>query len=162
MKNLRPWRLLLGLFFMGLIGLSFLIDLKVSRPVKEVSINSLEVESADDGPVVSFDLVNKGEQVQEISQFEVGLNNLTGMTLDRVEVDEEIVLEPGSKRRIEMAWGDRVGSKGWLWTNIRLEDNQAHQQLSWFWPKIDLSSPTALLAFSPVVFWFVIRKSFFT
>ena len=147
---------------MGLIGLSFLIDLKVSRPVKEVSINSLEVESADDGPVVSFDLVNKGEQVQEISQFEVGLNNLTGMTLDRVEVDEEIVLEPGSKRRIEMAWGDRVGSKGWLWTNIRLEDNQAHQQLSWFWPKIDLSSPTALLAFSPVVFWFVVRKSFFT
>ena len=162
MKQLNPWRLYIGLFFVALIGLSFLVDLKISNPVHEVSINNLEVVSDEDGPVVSFDLENQGNTVQNISEFEVGLNSLTGMTLDRVEVNELVTLEPGKRRRIEMAWGDKVGSRGWLWTNIRLEDNQAHQQLSWFWPQIDLSNPVSLLAFSPVLAWFLIRKSFFT
>ncbi len=162
MKNLKPWRYFIGIFFVGLIGLSFLIDLKVSQPVKEISINNLEVVSEEDGPVVSFDLVNHSEKQQEISELEVGLNNLAGMTLDRVDVSEPVVLEPGNKRRIEMAWGDKVGAKGWLWTNIRLEGSQAHQQLSFSWPKLDISSPMSLLAFSPVILWFVVKRSFFT
>ncbi len=162
MKNLTPWRFYIGIIAIALIGISFLVDIKIAQPVKEVTISNLEVASNEEGPVVSFDLINKSDRLQSIDEMEVDLSSLVGASLDKVEVNESIVIEPGKKRRIEMAWVEAVGAKGWLWTNIKLEDTKAHQQLSWFWPSFDLTNPVSLFAFSPVVFWFVVRKSFFT
>ena len=163
MNNLKPWRLIFSiLLFAVLVGASFLVDLKVSQPVREVEIQSLDIIEDETGPIVSFDLVNKGLEYQEIGDMTISLNNLWGVTLDEVKIGELVGIEGNNKRHIELAWGDTVGSKGWLWTRINLEEKPAHQQLSWYWPKVDFSSPMSLLAFSPVVLWLAIKRSFFT